>query len=266
MSQDDVSVPPPVEDSRFTIDPEFSTLFYQQTPAEYETLKEGIRKCGTCDPLRVWQEEKILIDGHHRNKVCQELGITPPIQEESLADRDEARKWILKNQLGRRNMSNFQRAVVALNYESIIAEMAKARQRAGGGAVREKSSEPGRTMDILAKMAGMSAPTLRQVKFILEHADQETINKLNSGDPDYSINGVFTTILESLDEGKGTKVGIRKSPLPQTPAPNPILAAIEKDIETQYPHAEGRLEFYDKMEKWVRSKKGDLIVFLAQYK
>lgn len=51
----------------------------------------------------------------------------------SFLSKDEAILWILTNQLGRRNLTDFQRNKVALKYEEVIAEQMKERQRQAGG-------------------------------------------------------------------------------------------------------------------------------------
>lgn len=262
-----------VEDHGLTIDDGFKDLLPHLLAGELEGLEKEIVEDGEChDPLVFWIDEegkKVLIEGHHRYGICKNHGIPCRIREQSISGgRDAVIEWMFDHQGSRRNMNKFRWAVAILKLKPIYAERAKARQSAGGGSDRKKSSEPGetgKTMDILAKKVGMTAPTLRQVEFILEYAGQETIDKLDAGDPDYSINGVHKALLEAMDEGRGIKVVVKKRPPPETPAPNPVLEAIEKDIEAQYPHAEGRLQFFKEMEKWAHSKAGDLIVFLAQY-
>jgi len=43
---------------------------------EYERLKESINQNGLLDTIKINEEVEIL-DGHHRAKICQELGIEP---------------------------------------------------------------------------------------------------------------------------------------------------------------------------------------------
>ncbi|NMC35312.1 MAG: hypothetical protein GYA36_23070 [Veillonellaceae bacterium] len=85
------------------VDPEFAALippltFDERTQLENNVLAEGIR-----EPLTVWQG--ILLDGHNRYALAQKHGLQYATREAAVADRNAARKWIINNQLGRRNLS-----------------------------------------------------------------------------------------------------------------------------------------------------------------
>lgn len=49
----------------------------------------------------------------------------------SFLSKDEAILWILRNQLGRRNLTDFQRNKVALKYEEVIAGQMRVKQLSG---------------------------------------------------------------------------------------------------------------------------------------
>jgi hypothetical protein len=55
--------------------------------------------------LVVWSEEKLLLDGHNRFELCLSHDIAYRIEEVSLPDRQAAVNWIIRNQLGRRNLT-----------------------------------------------------------------------------------------------------------------------------------------------------------------
>lgn len=48
--------------------------------------------------------KKIIVDGHNRAEICSEHGIEPTIEEKIFADAAEIKKWIVENQLSRRNL------------------------------------------------------------------------------------------------------------------------------------------------------------------
>jgi len=70
---------------------------------EFEKLKESILIEGIRDPLVVWQG--ILLDGHHRYKIAQEHNLEYKIVEIELPNKEAVKEWIIKNQLGRRNLT-----------------------------------------------------------------------------------------------------------------------------------------------------------------
>jgi Family of unknown function (DUF6011) len=88
-----------------TISPELQSLIPPLTPEERAQLEANLLADGCRDPLIVWQQEQVLLDGHHRYEICERHGLTYTIQELSLPDMDAARLWMIQNQLGRRNLT-----------------------------------------------------------------------------------------------------------------------------------------------------------------
>jgi site-specific DNA-methyltransferase (adenine-specific) len=58
---------------------------------EYKALKASIEKSGVLVPIEVDEDTGELLDGHHRRKICQELGIEAPKVLRSF-DKDSDRK------------------------------------------------------------------------------------------------------------------------------------------------------------------------------
>jgi ParB-like chromosome segregation protein Spo0J len=61
---------------QISINPEYGSLVPEQSPEEYETLKKSIKENGLYVPITV-NQNGIVLDGHHRFRACQELGIEP---------------------------------------------------------------------------------------------------------------------------------------------------------------------------------------------
>jgi len=190
------NLPQPTAAQGYIIRPEFQNLFPAKTLAEYNELKEAIRSDGKIrNPLVIWKETGILIDGHYRHRICKELNITPPVDWVSFADMDEAMTWTLRDQLARRNLNKFLRVEAALKYKAQLAKKAKANQQAAGGAVHLKSDKPVVTREEIAKLAKTSPDTVWKVEKIYERRSEakvaEAINALRRGDEGISINKVF---------------------------------------------------------------------------
>jgi len=101
-----------------TIDPEIEALIPSLKYDEQSKLRESIKEEGCRDPLVIWKDHNILLDGHNRYAICQELGIQFKTVELDFSDKDRAKLWVLKNQLGRRNLSDFQfKLLVGQEYE-----------------------------------------------------------------------------------------------------------------------------------------------------
>lgn len=74
---------------------------------------------------------------------------------------------IILNQFGRRNISSYQRAILALKLESVFSQKAKQKQIEAGGALRLKSTKAEvNTNKELAKIAGLGKDTIQKVKAI----------------------------------------------------------------------------------------------------
>lgn len=108
-----------------TIDKEFESLIPPLSPEEFQQLEENCVKEGIRDALITWNG--ILIDGHNRFKIAAKHGLLWNEKRMEFADRDEAIRWIILNQFGRRNLSAYDRSVLALKLKPIIAEKAKER-------------------------------------------------------------------------------------------------------------------------------------------
>ncbi len=73
--------------------------------SEREQLESNLLASGCRDPLVVWKGHNILLDGHNRYEICTSEGIEFSTVSIDLPDRDAALDWIIRNQLGRRNLT-----------------------------------------------------------------------------------------------------------------------------------------------------------------
>lgn len=89
--------------SDIIVDHEIAALCPPLTPEEYAGLEDSLRVDGCRDALVVWGD--ILLDGHNRKAICDGLGIPYRTVSVPLPDRDAAIRWVITNQLARRNLS-----------------------------------------------------------------------------------------------------------------------------------------------------------------
>lgn len=168
------------------VDAEFKALIPPLSPEEYAQLEENCVREGIRDPLVVWATPsgtQILVDGHNRLKIAAEHGgMHFDVVEKEFDTRADAEAWIIKNQLGRRNITAFVRSELALKLKPLIAAKAKANQRASGGAVPQKSAKPVDTRQELARAAGVSHDTIHKVETVMEHGTPEIQAKARSGE------------------------------------------------------------------------------------
>jgi len=99
------------------IDPEFRGVCPAMQPDELALLTASIAAEGCRDPLVVWNDHGILLDGHNRYDICTRDGKPYKTTSVDLPSREAAKDWIIKNQLGRRNLSRDQwEYLVGLRY------------------------------------------------------------------------------------------------------------------------------------------------------
>jgi hypothetical protein len=164
--------------------------------------KKNILRDGIQDPLKVWNGT--LIDGHNRYTIAQKHNLSFSTVEMQFKSRDDAVIWIIKNQFGRRNLTIYDRSLLALKLKPVIAEKARENSLAnlkqntmpkeyqiktketsptpkyfGVGDTTIKNPEQSQTThesetnSRVAKLANVSAETIRKVEVIEEKADEE---------------------------------------------------------------------------------------------
>lgn len=178
------------------IDNEFKSLIPPLSDEEYRQLEENCIKDGIRDPLVVWHVpngDDILVDGHNRFEISAKHGGIPfQIKRMTFSLREDVIRWIILNQFGRRNLSAYDRSILALKLKPIVAEQAKKNQIASGGAVPQKSVKPIDTQKELAKVAGVSHDTIHKVEVIQNSGDKKLIEDVRNGET--SINKAYQTV------------------------------------------------------------------------
>ncbi|MBZ0279391.1 MAG: hypothetical protein K8L97_01540 [Anaerolineae bacterium] len=168
------------------IDAEFKALIPALTAEEEQQLEANLLAEGCRDALVVWAGHNILIDGHNRYAICQRYGLPYPTVEREFASREDVIVWIIQNQFGRRNLTSFVRAELALKLKSAIAAKAKLNQRATqfGNAVLQNFAEPVNRIDTrqqLAHAADVSHETIRKVEAVTQSAPEQIKDAARNG-------------------------------------------------------------------------------------
>ncbi len=133
---------PPTTGNDIRIDDELSALIPPLNEEERQQLEDNLKVGGCRDPLVVWQQEGVLLDGHNRLKICKENDLDYQICKVSLPDRLAAKIWIRENQAGRRNLTDDQRAMNAAALSELLSEQAKT-ERAAKGTPARKAKKAG---------------------------------------------------------------------------------------------------------------------------
>jgi hypothetical protein len=182
------------------IDPEFKALIPPLSAEERRTLEDNLLADGCRDAIVTWNS--LIIDGHNRYEICTAQGIPYSTVGMDFDDRADAIIWIIRNQLGRRNLTEGTRISLARQFEGIIREKAKAQQGSRTD-IRQNSDEcqtPIRTDEQAARLANVSRDTYRKGVSILDSAPAPIKDK-------YIADGISTnaahnavTMLKSFDD------------------------------------------------------------------
>ena len=170
---------------------EFKKLIPPLSAEEHTQLTLNICKEGIREPLILWNN--YIIDGHNRFEIAKQFNLEYKTISKAFENEDEVKEWMILNQFGRRNLSAYQRSVLALELEDVFSIKAKENQglRTDISPTLAKS-KPIDTRKELSKVASVSHGTLDKVKKIQEKAPQEIKTKLSTGE--ISINAAYKEI------------------------------------------------------------------------
>ena len=209
--------------SSIVIREEFKNLIPPLSENEYKQLEQNVIADGIRDPLVLWGN--VLIDGHNRYMLAQKHNLPFQTVIKDFADDDEAIIWIMQNQLGRRNLNDFQRVEIAYKCEDAVKAKAKERQAEYYGnqyesGLMEKIPEVQNTTsrDELGSMAGVSGKTYEHGVAVIEKAPEPVVNAARNNE--ISINAAYEVtkmpvekqnhIAERIERGEDAREVIRE--------------------------------------------------------
>jgi len=170
---------------------EFKKLIPALTKEEYKQLENNCIAEGIREKILIWNG--FIIDGHNRYEISLKWDLEIQTETKHFKDEEAVKEWMILNQFGRRNLSNYQRSVLALQLEEVFSKKAKENQGARTDisqiSVKSKSID---TQKELSKVANVSHDTIAKVKKIQAQASEEVKAKLSTGE--VSINAAYQDI------------------------------------------------------------------------
>ena len=188
--------------------PEMAELLPPLTGEQLAALEADILKSGCYSPVIV-NEDMVIVDGHNRQRLCEQHGLPYQMAVFSFADLLEAKQWALDTQKGRRNLDKWELGKIALRLKPDIEARAKANQSAAGGDKSEqgalfvnsqKAFSPVNTTQELADAVGIGHQTMSRVMQIDEHAPPAVKDALDSGDLSINQGYNITRQVQELPE------------------------------------------------------------------
>ena len=176
------------------IDEEFQNLIPVLTNEELKGLEASILSEGCRDALVCWGD--VLVDGHNRYKICTEHNISFRTIQKEFANRNEVKLWIMKNQISRRNLTDFQRIEITHKCEDAVRAKARERQgrrndleTSGQNFPEVEAQEAKRATDELGAMAGVSRKTYEHATTVLDKAPEPIVKATRNNE--LSINAAY---------------------------------------------------------------------------
>jgi hypothetical protein len=164
------------------INEEYQNLVSPLTEQEYIALKQSIRDNGLWLPIVV-NAKGIVLDGHHRLKICRELGIEPRYEIMEFESANHEALFVIDCNLKRRHQNQFQKLESALKAKPYLLEIAK--KNSQSNLKQNQSSEKyfpvGRVNEEIGKRAGVSYKTVEYAEEISKHAPAHILDKVKKG-------------------------------------------------------------------------------------
>jgi len=192
--------------SDIKINPEFRDLIPKLSQDEMAALEASILEEGCRDSIVLWNDT--IVDGHNRFEICTKHSVKFNTIQKDFQNSDDVKVWMINNQLGRRNLTEFVR------YELIQAKEEVFKKK-GREAMSELGSNGGRgnkkglsiidkpftennnekqhnTQKEIAKDLGWSQGKVAMAQQVSKKADDLTKEKLRAGE--LSINQVYQEV------------------------------------------------------------------------
>jgi len=183
---------------------EFKELIPTLTPEEFKQLEDNCIAEGIREKILTWNG--YIIDGHNRYEIATKWNLDYETESKFFKSEDDVKEWMILNQFGRRNLTLYQRTVLALELEGLFKEKSNQGKRTDLF-VNSQNSEPLEKLNTnkeVSKLSNVGQQTLARVKKIQEKAPEEVKEKLKTGE--VSINQAYQEIKKEEKKAERVKV------------------------------------------------------------
>ena len=190
------------------IDPDFRDLLPELDAETYTALEKDISANGMIDPIVIWNG--FIADGHNRYSICKAHRVAEvEVKELRKTTKSEVMQWIVDHQFGKRNLKKSEQVILLLKVEEQIAKEAEQRMKSGvkqnnpesnleQGSERKRAPQ---TDEIMAKKAGVSKNTYRDMKTVVQKGSEEQIARMDKGGRGNSASAIAKEIKDGIPDG-----------------------------------------------------------------
>ena len=211
-----------------TVLPDFEKLLPPLTDEQLFLLEADIVKNGCFTPI-IANEDMVIVDGHHRFRICEKHGLPYRTVVLSFADDLEAKEWALDTQKSRRNLSVNELCKIAMKLRPEVEARAAQRRSDNGG---DKVSE-----DARAEMATLPSP-LTSEKSSVRHelAAAVGVGERTMGKAMKIEDEAPQPVKDAVDDGsitihQGYNLTRELQNLPRDEQESAAVEAVEREIE-----------------------------------
>ena len=216
------------------IDEEFKALLPRLEPDETSKLTESLIAEGCREPVLVW--EGLIVDGMNRADICWAEGIDFKTRDMQFESRAHVRLWIMRNQLGRRNLGTVDRARIGVALKNEHANIFKQNHRENS---KVAILPPSKSRDLAAAEAGVSGRTIQDMEAVIESGDKDLNSMVDAKEVSISVASVVAK-LPKKERAATVKAGpnavkekakqLREEPSPETIAERKLEIRKEKAV------------------------------------
>jgi N6-adenosine-specific RNA methylase IME4 len=209
---------PKAQTLELVILPEIKARLFPLREEELRELERSVLEEGIRDPLVVWRKDGrlILVDGYHRYELAKKHGLSFQIVEREFRDLDEVLIWVDRNQLGRRNLTDEQRAFIMHRlYGSVKLAPHRPTEEEKKGEKFSPFSGHHATAEAIAHMIGVSYRTVQnahrfgKVVEALQQVSPEAAERVLRGEVRDALTELpkvpkeaLSFVAEKIEEGK----------------------------------------------------------------
>jgi hypothetical protein len=180
------------------INPKFQALIPPLAEEERDQLEKCLVAYGCTDPIVLWNQGNVILDGHNRFEICERRGI--PYQTvvlDDLQNENEAIYWIVMRQFGRRNLNAYQRAELATALVPVLRELAKQN-------LIEAAKKTNEQKEKITGLAILPNPSIKKINVREKVAELSKVSDGTMGKINAIQKEATEEVKQALREGKTT--------------------------------------------------------------
>jgi ParB-like chromosome segregation protein Spo0J len=158
----------------YKIEPELERCLSPLNDTEFNDLRNSIMdEYDVARPIVIWKGHDTIVDGHHRYKLCKELGVEPSFTDKEFDSIYHAIKYLRRNYGTGRSRTETQKAENEIQISLIDEKIAALERKQSGYKNRDAAdlslrggqdrSTTGKTAQKIAEKAGVGKATVERV-------------------------------------------------------------------------------------------------------